>query len=155
MNHLANKMEARLASLTYRSKKKNWDWSWYTDAHIKQQTIAKNLMEHGYSGLEERSKVRHLLARIQDNAVQPMVCQVLAMRDNNKTFTTCLALFANFIHHLKQNPSNMRPIAELGSAGRGSSRGRDARGRGRGRGCTGEFSMKKKIQNYFFPSAVL
>jgi hypothetical protein len=45
-------MEARLASLTYRGKKKNWDWPQYTDAHIKQHTIAKNLMEHSYSGLE-------------------------------------------------------------------------------------------------------
>jgi hypothetical protein len=34
VNHLANKMEARLASLTYRGNQKNWDWSQYTDAHI-------------------------------------------------------------------------------------------------------------------------
>ncbi len=36
VNHLANKMEARLANLTYRGKQKNWDWSHYTDAHIEQ-----------------------------------------------------------------------------------------------------------------------
>jgi hypothetical protein len=65
VNHLANKMEACLASLTYRGKQKNWDWSGYTNAHIKQHTIAKNLIEHGYSGLDERSKVRHLLAGIR------------------------------------------------------------------------------------------
>jgi hypothetical protein len=49
VNHLANKMEARLASLTYCSKQKNWDWPQCTgtDAYIKQHTIAKNLMEHG------------------------------------------------------------------------------------------------------------
>jgi hypothetical protein len=74
VNHLANKMEAHLANLTYRGKQKNWDWSRYTNAHIEQHTIAKNLMEHGYSGLEKCSKVRHLLTGIQDNAVQPVVC---------------------------------------------------------------------------------
>ncbi len=74
VNHLANKMEARLANLTYRGEQKNWDWSRYTNAHIEQQTIAKNLMEHGYSGLDECSKVRHLLTGIQDNAVHPVVC---------------------------------------------------------------------------------
>jgi hypothetical protein len=132
MNHLANKMEARLASLTYRGEQKNWDWSCYTDAYIEQHTISKNLMEHGYSGLDEHSKVHHLLAGIQDNAVQPVVCQVLAMREDDKTFTMWLALFANFIHHLKQNPSNMRHAAKLGSTGRGSGRGRDAGGRGGG-----------------------
>jgi hypothetical protein len=134
VNDLANKMEARLASLTYRGKQKNWDWSRYTDAHIKQHTIAKNLMEHGYSGLDKHSKVCHLLAGIQDNAVQPVFCQVLAMREDNKTFTTCSALFANFIHHLKQNPSNMHCIAKLSSAGQGGGRDRDAGGRGGG-GC--------------------
>jgi hypothetical protein len=132
VNHLANKMEARLASLTYCGKQKNWDWSRYTNVHIEQHTIANNLMEHSYSGLDKHSKVRHLLTGIQDNAVQPMVCQVLAMREDNKTFTKCLVLFANFIRHLKQNPSNMRHVAELGSAGQGGGRGRDAGGRGGG-----------------------
>jgi hypothetical protein len=131
-NHLANKMEARLASLTYRGEQKNWDWSRYTNAHIEQHTIAKNLMEHCYSGLDKRSKVHHLLTGIQDNAVQHVVCQVLAMTEDDKIFMKCLALFANFIRHLKQNPSNMRRVAELGSAGRGSGRGHDAGGRGGG-----------------------
>ena len=101
VKHLANKIKNHLASLTYRSKQKNWNWSQYTDAHIKQHTIAKNLMEHGYSGLDEHSKVRHLLTGIQDNAVQPVVCQVLAIREDKKTFTACSALFADFIRHLK------------------------------------------------------
>jgi hypothetical protein len=138
VNHLANKIEARLVSLTHRSEQKYWDWSRYTDAHIKQHTIAKNLMEHGYRGLEERSKVHHLLTGIQDNAVKLMVCQVLAMREEEKTFTTCLALFADFIRHLKQNPSNMRHVSKLGSAGQGGGRGPDAGGRGGGgHGCGG------------------
>jgi hypothetical protein len=41
VNHLANKMEACLASRTYHGEQKNWDWSRYTNAHIKQHTIAK------------------------------------------------------------------------------------------------------------------
>jgi hypothetical protein len=79
----------------------------------------------------------HLLTGIQDNAVQPVVCQVLAMREDDKTFTKCSALFADFIRHLKQNPSNMRRVAKLGSTGQGGGRGRDTGGRGgggRGRG---------------------
>jgi hypothetical protein len=41
-------------------------------------------MEHSYSGLDKRSKVCHLLTGIQDNAVQPVVCQVLAMRKKKR-----------------------------------------------------------------------
>jgi hypothetical protein len=97
-------------------------------------------MEHGYSGLDEHSKVRHLLTGIRDNAVQPVVCQVLAMREDKKTFTACSALFADFICHLKQNPSNVCRVTKLSSSGRGGGRGRDAGGRGgggRGRGNRG------------------
>jgi hypothetical protein len=68
------------------------------------------------------------------------VCQVLAKREDKKTFMICLALFADFIPHLKQNPSNVCCIAKLGSGGRGGSRGRDAGGRGgggRGHGSRG------------------
>jgi hypothetical protein len=92
------------------------------------------MIEHGYSGLDECSKVCHLLTEVQDNAVQPVVCKVLAMREEEQTFTTCSELFADFICHLKQNPSNMHRVAELGSSGRGGGRGRDAGGRGGG-GC--------------------
>jgi hypothetical protein len=132
VNHLTNKMEARLASLTYCGMQKNWYWSRYSDAHIKQHTIAKNLMKHGYSGPDKHSKVRHLMTGIQDDAVQPVVCQVLAMRGKEKIFTTCLALFADFICHLKQNPSHMHCVAELDSAEQGGGRGHDAGGRGGG-----------------------
>ncbi len=69
-----------------------------------------------------------------------MVCQVLAIRDNNKTFMTCLALFDNFIRHLKQNPSNMRRVAKLGSTRQGGGRGCDTGGKvgdGCGRGGQG------------------
>jgi hypothetical protein len=132
VNHLNNKMEACLVSLTYRGEQKNWDWSQYTDAHIEQHTIAKNLMEHGYSCLDKSSKVRHLLTGIQDNAVQPMVCQVLAMREEEKTFMTCLALFADFLCHLKQSPFNMHHVVEPSSGGRGSGRGRVTGGKGGG-----------------------
>ncbi len=69
------------------------------------------------------------------------------MREEEKTFTTCLALFADFIRHLKQNPSNMHRVAKLGSGGCGGARGRDAGGRGgggRGRGGSGRRGSPSK-----------
>jgi hypothetical protein len=113
--HLANKTEACLANLTYRGEQKKCDWSYFNDAHIKLHTIANNLTEHGYSGLDKFPKVRHLLTGIQCNAIQPLVCQILTMREEEKTFSVCVLLFAEFIRHLKSNPSNTLCI-ELRSA---------------------------------------
>jgi hypothetical protein len=76
-------------------------------------------MEHGYSSLDKHSKVRYLFTGIQDNVVKPVVCQVLAMRKDDKIFTICLELFDDFICHLKQNPSNVHHVAKLGNGGWG------------------------------------
>jgi hypothetical protein len=46
-------------------------------------------MERSYSGIDERSEVRHLLTGIQENAVQPMACQVLA-REKKKRPSQCV-----------------------------------------------------------------
>jgi hypothetical protein len=68
-----------------------------------------------------------------ENVVQPKVYQVLAMREDDKTFTAGLALLSNFIHHLKHNPSNVRRVAKLGSGGCGGRKRCDAGGRGGGK----------------------
>jgi hypothetical protein len=82
-----------------------------------------------------------LLTGIQDNAVQPVACQTLAMREDDKAFMTSSALFADFICHLKQNPSNVHFFAKLSSSGRGSRKGCDTGGSGGGRhGCSGRGS---------------
>lgn len=133
VGHLATKMEARLANLTYRGEQKNWDWAKYTDAHIEQHTIASNLMQHGYAGLDERSKIRHLLGGIHDENVNPVVCQVLAMKDVEKTFTSVASLFSDFLRHKKQDP-NARKVSAVGTAGGGGGGRRPGRGPGRGGG---------------------
>ena len=56
VTHQANKVEARIANLSYKGEQKNWGWDKYVDAHIEQHIIAKNLMPYGYSGIDERSK---------------------------------------------------------------------------------------------------
>ncbi len=55
------------------------------------------------------------------------------MREEEKAFMACLALFADFICHLKQNPSNLCHVAELSSSRCGRGRGHDTGRRGGGR----------------------
>ena len=139
VGHLATKMETRLATLTYRGEQKNWNWASYTDAHIEQHTIATNLKQYGYAGLDERSKVRHLLGGINDEGVNPVVCQVLALKESDKTFDSVAKLFAEYLRQKKHEPTARRLSSvgtPLGGGGGGRGRGRDPRrgsgGRGRG-----------------------
>ena len=39
----------------------NWDFPKFVDKYVKIHNIVDNLKAYGYSGLDERSQVRHLL----------------------------------------------------------------------------------------------
>jgi uncharacterized membrane protein YgcG len=141
VTHQANKVEARIASLSYKGEQKNWGWDKYVDAHIEQHIIAKNLMPYGYSGIDERSKIRHLLGGISDPGLHPVTCNILAMKEEDKTFTKCATMYTDFIRACgnSMNPRqdrNGRQIASVHS-GRGGGRGRGGGGRGDGRGRGG------------------
>ena len=136
VTHQANKVEARIASLSYKGEQRNWGWDKYVDAHIEQHIIAKNLMPYGYSGIDERSKIRHLLAGISDPGLHPVTVNILAMREEDKTFTKCATMYTDFIR--MSNPAGPRQDRgrQISSVhtGRGGGRGRGGGGRGDGRG---------------------
>ena len=136
VTHQANKVEARIASLSYKGEQRNWSWDKYVDAHIEQHIIAKNLMPYGYSGIDERSKIRHLLAGISDPGLHPVTVNILAMREEDKTFTKCATMYTDFIR--MSNPAGSRQDRgrQISSVhtGRGGGRGRGGGGRGDGRG---------------------
>ena len=136
VTHQANKVEARIASLSYKGEQRNWSWDKYVDAHIEQHIIAKNLMPYGYSGIDERSKIRHLLAGISDPGLHPVTVNILAMREEDKTFTKCATMYTDFIR--MSNPAGPRQDRgrQISSVhtGRGGGRGRGGGGRGEGRG---------------------
>jgi hypothetical protein len=139
--HQANKVEVRIANLSYKGEQKNWGWDKYVDAHIEQHIIAKNLMPYGYSGIDERSKIRHLLGGISDPGLHPVTCNILAMKEEDKTFTKCATMYTDFIRACgnSANPRQDRNGRQISSVltGRGGSRGRGGGGRGDGRGRGG------------------
>jgi len=134
-------VDARIASLSYKGEQKNCCWDKYIDAHIEQHTIAKDLMPYGYSGIDERSKIRHLLGGISDPGLHPVTCNILAMKEEDKAFTKCTMMYTEFIRTcvnsvIPRQDRNGRQILSVLS-GRGGGRGRGGGGRGDGRGCGG------------------
>jgi hypothetical protein len=138
VTHQENKVEARIAGLSYKGEQKNWGWDKYVDAHIEQHIIAKNLMPYGYSGIGERSKIRHLLGGISNPGLHPVTCNILAMKEEDKTFTKCATMYTDFIRTCGNsvNPRQDRNGHQISSVlnGRGGGRGRGGGGRGDGRG---------------------
>jgi hypothetical protein len=141
VTHQANKVEARITSLSYKGEQKNWGWDKYVDAHIEQHIIAKNLMPYGYSDIDECSKICHLLGGISDPGLHPVTCNILAMKEEDKTFMKCATMYTDFIRTCTNSVSprqdrNGRQISSV-LTGRGGGRGRGGGGRGDGRGRGG------------------
>ena len=64
VDHLARSAERKLHNLAYRSERKGWNFEKYVTAHKEQHTILQGLEEHGYKGIDERSKVRSLQTKL-------------------------------------------------------------------------------------------
>ena len=68
VDNMSTLAEAKLLSMTYDGEKCHWNFEKYVKIHVDQHVILAGLIEHGYSGIDERSKVCHLMNGI--NVVQ-------------------------------------------------------------------------------------
>ena len=61
---MSTRAESRLEKTTYSGEKHNWNFEKYVKVHADQHAILEGLVDYGYAGIDERSKVRHLLKGI-------------------------------------------------------------------------------------------
>ena len=72
VDNMSTLAEAELASTTYDGEKCHWNFEKYVKIHIDQHMILACLVEHGYSGIDERSKVCHLMNGIKTRELDPV-----------------------------------------------------------------------------------
>ena len=79
VNHMANKAENRIWSLSYTGEKCNWNFEKYTNELTSQFSIIEDLQEnHGHVGIDEQSKVCYLMDGIKMDTLNPVRIQILA-----------------------------------------------------------------------------
>ena len=61
---MSTRAESRLEKTTYSGEKRNWNFEKYIKVHADQHAILEGLVDYGYAGIDEQSKVRHLLKMI-------------------------------------------------------------------------------------------
>ena len=61
-----------------------------------QHQILTDLKEHGYSGIDERSKVRHLMAGINTETLDAVKTQIIASKPLCSDFAACITLYKDF-----------------------------------------------------------
>ena len=115
MNHQANKAEAKLNDSSYHGKKHCWNFEQYVLMHQDQHMILQSLVQHGYAGIDECSKVRHLLDSIKTNDLDTAKGQIWASPTLQNNFDDCIMLFQDFINNKRTATTRTSTIASIGT----------------------------------------
>jgi hypothetical protein len=65
VGNMVNATETKLSSTLYNGEKKRFTWETHLRVHTEQQSVLNGLKDYGYSGIDDSSKVRHLLKVIK------------------------------------------------------------------------------------------
>jgi hypothetical protein len=97
VDNMSGLAEKQLASSTYHGEQRRWDFEKYTRIHVDQHAILSGLVQYGYAGIDERSKVRHLLHGIKTNKLDTVKSTIMADASLRNDFDRCVNLFKDFI----------------------------------------------------------
>lgn len=97
VDNLSTQAEQRLQALSYSGETRRWNMEKYVRAHMDQHNILQGLVEYGYSGIDERSKVRHLLNGIKTSTLDSVKAQVMSSAELRVSFEDTVNLFNDFI----------------------------------------------------------
>jgi hypothetical protein len=65
VGNMASEAEVKLTSTLYNGKKKRFTWETCVRIHTEQHSVLNGLKDYGYAGIDESSKVRHLIKGIK------------------------------------------------------------------------------------------
>ena len=114
-NHQANEAKTKLKDSTYHGEKRHWNFERYVRMHQDQHTILQSLIQHGYAGIDEQSKVRHLLDGIKTNELDTVKGQIWASPTLQNSFDDCVTLFQDFINNKRIATTRTSTIASIGT----------------------------------------
>jgi hypothetical protein len=105
VGNMASEAETKLTSTLYNGEKKIFTWETYVRIHTEQNSVFNGLKDYGYTGIDDSSKVRHLLKVIKTTELDVCKTQVMASPSLRDNFTATVELYSTFIKKMKaENP---------------------------------------------------
>jgi hypothetical protein len=123
IGNMASEAETKLTSTLYNGEKKRFTWETYVRIHTEQHSVLNGLKDYGYSGIDDSSKVRHLLKGIKTSELDVCKAQVMASPSLRDDFAATVELYSTFIKQWKtENPQlNVSEVSfARGKAGKNS-----------------------------------
>jgi hypothetical protein len=120
---MASAAETKLTGTLYNGEKKRFTWETYVWIHTEQHSVLNGLKDYGYTGIDDSSKVRHLLKGINTTELDVCKTQVIFSPYLNDDFSATVELYYTFIKQTKaENPQlNVSEVSfSRGKAGKNS-----------------------------------
>ena len=117
VDHMANEAEKTLSSSRYHTEGQTFNFEKLVLMHLKAHIILEGLVEHGYVGIDERSKVCHLMESIKTKALDAAKAQIMANADLRTNFNACVTLFKDFIAQERSTQATDWQIAAVEGGG--------------------------------------
>jgi hypothetical protein len=89
--------EKQLQSTNYTVEKRRWNFEKFVKVHKDQHTILQGLVEHDYAGIDNRSKVCHLLNGSKSMTLDTVKTCIMADATLRNDFDACVNLFQDLI----------------------------------------------------------
>ena len=140
VDNQATMSEKGLELASWSGDTKRYSFDDYVKIHMDHHSVLTDLTAHGYAGIDERSKVRHLLKGIKTTKLDSIKATILASDTLRSDFGSCVTLYKDYMTQDKGVKStDERNISGLnakqgggGGNGSGGKRGGGKRKRGRG-----------------------
>ena len=107
VDNMATMAEDKLKSTAYNGEQRRWDFERYVNVHKSQHSILEGLVEHGYSGIDPRSKVRFLLDGIKTDKFDSVKAQIMAnaeLRNDLMPVSLCTRISSSRRRSLSPRP---------------------------------------------------
>jgi hypothetical protein len=101
VGNMASEAETKLTSTLYNGEKKRFTWETYVRIHTEQHSVLNGLTYYGYAGIDDSSKIRHLLKGIKTTELDVCNAQVMASPSLRDDFAATAELYSTFIKQLK------------------------------------------------------
>ncbi|KAI2497284.1 hypothetical protein MHU86_17203 [Fragilaria crotonensis] len=103
VDNMATLAEDKLKNTVYNGEQRRWDFERYVNVHKQQHSIMEGLIEHGYTGIDPRSKVRFLLDGIKTDKFDAVKTRIMSDERLRSDFDACVTLYQDYIRQTSKS----------------------------------------------------
>jgi hypothetical protein len=105
VGNISSAADTKLTGTLYIIEKKRFTWDKYVRFQTEQHSVLNGLKDYGYAGIDDSSKVRHLLKGIKTTELDVCKTQLTTSPSLRDDFGATVELYSTFIKHIKaENP---------------------------------------------------